>query len=253
MGIIIGVLTIRLGELYVALVTLTFGLLMAQLVFDQPQFLNQGLGQTLGLPSFASSDRAFTYVLIAIFVVIALFIVNVRRSTTGLALTAVRWSEPASKTIGISVLQMKVVVAGIAAFLAGLGGALLAISLTVALPANYNTVGGLVLIAVVAALGIRSVWAAVVAGLAYSFVPALFQAYLPGWVTHLTPILFGLGAIGVARYPEGTLAMQVQQVRGLWQRFRSSSVAPAPFDGIAPPPGAAVGATISSTESAGVS
>ena len=34
MGIVIGFLTIRLGDLYVALVTLTFGLLMETLVFS---------------------------------------------------------------------------------------------------------------------------------------------------------------------------------------------------------------------------
>jgi len=251
MGIIIGFLTIRLGEIYVALVTLTFGLLMEDLVFHLSQFMNSGLGVTVGMPSFASTDRAFTYVLIAIFVVVSLFVINVRRSTTGMALTAVRWSEPASKTMGVSVLQMKVVVAGIAAFLAGLGGALLAISLTVALPSNYSTVGGLILIAVVATLGIRSTTAAVIAGLAYSFVPALFQAYLPGWVAHVTPLLFGLGAIGVARYPEGTLAMQVQQVQSLWHRYVSRGV------GSPPPPGAPSLAVpmptrLSSTESAGV-
>ncbi len=46
MGIIIGILTIRLGNLYVALVTLTFGLLMENLVFNRQTFLNNGLGET---------------------------------------------------------------------------------------------------------------------------------------------------------------------------------------------------------------
>ena len=54
-------LSIRLGDLYVALVTLTFGLLMENLVFTLPSFVNQGLGLTLNRPSFATSDRAFTY------------------------------------------------------------------------------------------------------------------------------------------------------------------------------------------------
>jgi len=57
-----------------------------------------------------------------VFAVVGLFIVNLRRSTTGMALTAVKWSEPGSKTIGVSVLQTKVVVAGLAAFVAGVGG-----------------------------------------------------------------------------------------------------------------------------------
>ncbi len=84
-GAIIGFLSIRLGDLYVALVTLTFGLLMENLVFTLPSFVNQGLGLTLNRPSFATSDLAFAYLCLAVFVIIALFIVNFRRSTTGLA------------------------------------------------------------------------------------------------------------------------------------------------------------------------
>ncbi len=93
MGAIVGFLSIRLGDLYVALVTLTFGLLMENLVFTLPSFVNQGLGLTLNRPQFATSDLAFTYLCLVVFVIIALFIVNFRRSTTGLALNAARWSE----------------------------------------------------------------------------------------------------------------------------------------------------------------
>ena len=83
-GVILGALTIRLGNLYVALVTLTFGLLMENLVFSQARFLNQGLGVTVPMPGFATTPRAFTYLALAIFAVIAVFIVNLRRSTHGL-------------------------------------------------------------------------------------------------------------------------------------------------------------------------
>ncbi len=44
MGAIVGFLSIRLGDLYVALVTLTFGLLMENLMFTLPSFVNQGIG-----------------------------------------------------------------------------------------------------------------------------------------------------------------------------------------------------------------
>ena len=40
-GAVIGLLTIRLGDLYVALVTLTFGLLMDNLVFSRNIFLHR--------------------------------------------------------------------------------------------------------------------------------------------------------------------------------------------------------------------
>ena len=220
-GVVIGLLTIRLGELYVALVTLTFGLLMESLVFPRGTFLNGGLGVTLNRPQFASGDRAFTYLGLVVFGVIALFIVNLRGSTTGMALSAVRWSDPASKTIGISVLQVKVVVAGLAAFVAGVGGALWAMSSGVALPSNYATLAGVIWLAVLVTQGIRSNTAALLAGLSFTLLPGVAQAYLPTSFGNVPPILFGLGAIAVARNPDGVLAMQARQLRGLLERARA--------------------------------
>jgi len=220
MGIIVGLLTIRLGNLYVALVTLTFGILMENLVFSQNAFLNNGLGQTVNPPSFASSPRALTYLCIAVFVIVSIFIVNLRGSTTGMALTAVRWSEPAAKTIGVSVLQMKVVVAGVATFVAGVGGALLAITIGTALPANYDSLAGVVWFAVLVTIGIRSNVAALFAGLSFTLLPGIVSTYLPQWVAQIPPLLFGLGAIGVARRPDGALAEQARQLRSLAEHLR---------------------------------
>ena len=45
-------------------------------------------------PDFAGDDQAFAYLMIAVFALVAVFIVNLRRGTTGMALNAVRWSEP---------------------------------------------------------------------------------------------------------------------------------------------------------------
>ncbi len=122
MGAIVGFLSIRLGDLYVALVTLTFGLLMENLVFTLPSFVNQGIGLTLNRPGFATTDLGYTYLCLVVFVIIALFIVNFRRSTTGLALNAARWSEAGARTSGISVVQMKVIAGSLAALIAGIGG-----------------------------------------------------------------------------------------------------------------------------------
>src|SRR5208283_3955884 len=126
-GVLVGLLSIRLGDLYVALVTLTFGLLVENLVFTLPRFVNQGLGLTLNRPGFATSDRAYAYLCLAAFVIVALFILNYRRSTSGLAMNAVRWSDAGARTTGVSVVQMKVTVGALGALVAGIGGGLLAI------------------------------------------------------------------------------------------------------------------------------
>lgn len=219
-GALVGILTIRMGDLYIALVTLTFGLLAENLVFNQPVFFNNGIGTTVDPPAFASTPLVLTYVCIAIFAVIALFIVNLRRATTGLAFGAVRSSTAGSKMLGINVLQMKVILATIAAFVAGIGGGLLAITMGVALPSNYDTLAAEVWLAILVTQGIRSNTAALIAGLSETILAALAANYLPQSFGNVLPILFGLGAISMVKYPEGIVSMQARQIRSLLARVQ---------------------------------
>ncbi len=220
MGVVIGLLSIRLGDVYLALVTLTFGLLMENLVFTRPMFTNLGNGVALARPAFARSDRVLSYVFLGVFCVIALLVVNVRRSTTGLTLGAVRSSRPAARTLGVNVLLAKVLVAGLAAFVAAIGGSLLAMSAGIALAGQYGTLIGLVWLAVLVGSGIRSTIAAMAAGITLTVSPGFAQVYLPHVFAQAPPIMFGLGAIVVAKYPEGSLAMQMRQFRAITLRIR---------------------------------
>ena len=235
MGLVVGLLSIRLGDLYVALVTLTFGLLVENLVYTLPSFVNSGLGLTVNPPSFATSSRVLAYLFLGIFVVIALFILNFRRSTSGLAMNAVRWSDPGARTTGVSVVQMKVTVAALAALVAGIGGGLLAIQQSTIAPGTFDTFLGVVWLAVLVTIGIRSTAAAIIAGLSFVMLPALAQAYLPTWTGNITPLLFGLGAISAAKYPDGALAEQSRRFRNQLLRLADRQKPPLVIDTLSGP------------------
>jgi branched-chain amino acid transport system permease protein len=237
-GAIIGSLTIRLGDLYVGLVTLTFGLLAETLIFTRGRFLKGGLGVIVNRPSFASSDLVFCYLALGVFVLVALLTINLRRSTSGLALRAVRDSETASRTVGLSVLQVKVIVGALAAFVAAVGGGFLAIDVRVAQPQSYATFAGLVWLAVVVTLGIRSITAAALAGLSFALLPAVFTSYVPARWDEVPAVLFGLGAVLVARNPEGAVMQNARQLRVLLARRRT-----VPTAGPTPSPSAPVEAS----------
>jgi len=217
-GAVIGILTIRLGELFVGLGTLTFGLLAQTLVFDQPRFLHGGVGVDVTRPSFAGGDFVFAYAALAVFGVFSLLIVNLRRSTTGVALRAVRDSEPASRTLGLSVFSVKVIVGALGAFVAAVGGAFLAMDVGVAEPQSFDTFAGLVWLAVVVTMGVRSVSAAALSGMAFALLPGVFQTYVPARWGEAPAVLFGLGAVMVARHPEGAVAHTGRQLRALAER-----------------------------------
>jgi len=220
-GAIIGLLTIRLGDLYVGLVTLTFGLLAETLIFSRGRFLKGGLGVVLNRPSFANGDLAFCYLALGVFAVFAILILNLRHSTSGLALRAVRDSEPGSKTLGLSVLQVKVIVGALAAFVAGVGGGFIGLDARVAQPQSYATFLGLVWLAVVVTMGVRSISAAALSGLAFALLPGVFLTYVPSRWGEVPAILFGLGAVMVARHPEGAVLQNGRQLRALLSNVTS--------------------------------
>jgi branched-chain amino acid transport system permease protein len=220
-GVLIGLVTIRLGPLYVAIITLIFGLLIENLLFSQNIFASDGAGIYLARPGFASTDLSFTYFVFALFCVFSVIVWSLRRSTVGLAAAAVRASAPGSASIGISAYKMRLVNAGIAGFLAALGGALMAMYAQSAYPANFDTLDGLVWLAVIVSLGIRSNTAALLGGVAFALLPSVFATYVPSQLGSLPTVLFGVGAIMIAKDPDGSIPQFGRGVRGLWARFSS--------------------------------
>ena len=61
-----------------------------------------------------------------------------------------------------------------------------------------------------------------IAGIMFVFPAALFQNYLPTWTwtTEALSVLFGLGAISAAKYPDGALAENTRHLQHLVLRFR---------------------------------
>jgi branched-chain amino acid transport system permease protein len=227
-GAVMALLTVRLGDLYVGLVTLSFGLLVETLVFTRLRFAQDGLGVVVSPPGFAHSDFVLAYLAFGVFLLAGLVVVNLRRSTTGLALSAVRDSEPAARTLGLSVVQMKVLAAALAAFVAAVGGGFLAIDSGVAQPTSYDVFLGLVWLAVVVTAGVRSVTAAALAGLAFAVLPGVFASYVPARLGDVPSLLFGLGAVLIAVTPDGVLAANVQVIRRLAARFPGGGPPPGP-------------------------
>jgi branched-chain amino acid transport system permease protein len=103
---------------------------------------------------------------------------------------------------------------------------------------------GVVWLAVLVTQGIRSNVAALLAGLTFTLLPGVALAYLPTWFGNIPPILFGFGAIAVAKNPDGLLAMQARHLSVLILRLRRPKprpLAPAPVEASQPGVGAGVG------------
>jgi branched-chain amino acid transport system permease protein len=190
-------------------------------VFTVNRFVNYGIGVTLNPPSFVTSNLMFFLFCLVIFCILGVIILNLKHSTTGLALSAIRWSERGSMTIGLSALQMKVIVAGLAAFIAGVGGGLLAAQASSAVPANFATLIGVVWLAVLVTTGTQSVTAALVAGVSLTLFTGVMVVYFPTSWGQVPTITFGIGAAIVAQNPEGYLAQNARYLGSFWRWLRN--------------------------------
>jgi branched-chain amino acid transport system permease protein len=218
-GLVVGLLTARMGNLYAALATLTLALLLSSIVFQLNVFLQYGAGVTVSRPSFAESNVSLTYLTLAVFVAISLLIAAIRRSTSGLALSAIRATETGARSAGVSVVRLKVGLWTLAAAIAGIGGGMYVTYNGVALPQSFDAIIGLTWFAVVITNGRRSNNAALAAGLFYTLIPQLFTTYLPTSLGQVPTLLFGAGAVLLARNPDGIITMNGRQITALARRL----------------------------------
>lgn len=221
-GLIVGALTVRMGNLYVALATLTFGLLLSGIVFKFDRFLQFGAGVTVQRPNFINTDLEFAYFMLVVFVIVALAIAAIRLSTTGLILAALRSTEIGARASGVNVVGMKIGISALAAAIAGIGGGCYALYAGVALPESFDAFVGLVWFAVLVTNGTRSNNAALAAGLLYVFLPDIFATYLPQSWGPFPTLLFGVGAVLLARNPEGVITMNGRQLRNVGRHLAAT-------------------------------
>jgi branched-chain amino acid transport system permease protein len=174
-GLLVASLSLRLGGVYLALATLAFSLLVEQLVFARSEFDNFGAGIEVTRPIFLGidfNDRTNFFLLLAvIFCVVAVLVVNLRRATTGLVLASMRSSEQGAATIGVSIVRSRLLAFAVSSFVAGLGGALYAVTIERAQPTSFNVLVGIVWLAIVVTWGVRSVLGALIAGIVFAVVP----------------------------------------------------------------------------------
>jgi branched-chain amino acid transport system permease protein len=226
-GLFVAFVGLRLGELYLALATLSFAVLADNALFTIDRIDNFHAGQPLPRPSFfgfeIDTDVRFFYLALIVFLVFAIVVARLRRSTSGMTLAAVRSSETAARTIGVRTVQAKLVTFGLGAFIAGIGGALFASFSGAATPQSFGALIGLVWLAVVVTWGIRSVVGALLAGVSFTLFPALFSAYVPEQWAEVPTMLFGLGAIVVAREPRGIVVQNIDHFKHLTGGLRRSS------------------------------
>jgi len=180
-GLLIAVSALRVRGVSLAVVTLAAAVALEQFGFlnnrwgggaqgspvTQPHLGGLNLspdasfrGVTGGLPS-----PVFGFLVLAATILLGLLVANVRRSSLGQRMLAVRSNERAAAAAGINVRNTKLAGFGIAAFVAGMAGALYAYNFGSVSYSRFGAVAALGLIAFAYFGGVTMVSGAVIAGI----------------------------------------------------------------------------------------
>jgi ABC-type branched-subunit amino acid transport system ATPase component/branched-subunit amino acid ABC-type transport system permease component len=228
---------LRLGGLSLALATLALGFVADNVLF-QWSWLSGPLQQGWAIPQptigpFHLSDNKTMGVLLAIIVIIVTVLIrNLQRSPSGRMISAVRTSESAAETSGISGPMVKITLFAVSAALAGLGGVLLVTVDQHVTSSTYTTETGLLWLATVVLWGIRRPSAAIAAALSSALFTGIlssgFHFSFISWSgtssVWLPQVLFGLGAVTMAQNPDGILALTEEQSFRRKQKRAASEV-----------------------------
>jgi branched-chain amino acid transport system permease protein len=225
-GAIVALPCLRLRDLYLALGTMAFALLVEQNVLGQiTGFATDSKALARWNP--LESDKAYFVAIATVFVLLAWLTIALRRGEFGRRLQAMKDSPAACTTLGLDLTVTKVEVFALAAAIAGVGGFLLAGWKGTVGKDDFSLLTGtlsalpILLLAVVG--GITVVSGAMIGALLLVALPQIAAAY-PS-LTNLMILLPGLAGITLARNPDGIASDARNAIRDLRQQVAARRVA----------------------------
>jgi branched-chain amino acid transport system permease protein len=233
-GGILAVIGGRLGSLEFGLLTLAFGLFADNFLFNWSGLVPPSTGRDFKVPSLFGlhlSGIPQYYLFAAILGLALLAAAWFKRRVGSFYINAGRMDPTLARATGVDVRAGRVIALTIAAFLAGIGGGLIGVYQLNLSPNDVTTTTGLVWLAIVVLIGIRSYSAAVVAGILYTVFPALIAQWLPIRWGPVSTVLFGLGALVLAQDPRGALSANAAHLQAALRAVLQRLARPAPPEG----------------------
>lgn len=201
---VLAFVTVNLRGLYLALATLSFGLLVDALALGLRDWTGGPSGLP-NLPSFALGGYTFTspianyYLVWAIVVVSLIVLANALRSNFGRTLRAIRTDQTAALALGIDVPRYKLYAFLISAAFASLAGSLLAFDFHFISPGMVSTDQSFLLVTMLVIGGEGTLVGPVIGVILLTLLPTIFQ-FLDNYKTLVSGLLL---IVALLYFPSG--------------------------------------------------
>jgi branched-chain amino acid transport system ATP-binding protein/branched-chain amino acid transport system permease protein len=200
-AIVLGVVAVRVRGLYLAVATVIFSWTASEFLFRQKWLTGGGavsfrpFGEPGTWPYFDwTARRTYYYAAWAAVAAAIFFAANLRDSKTGRAFFAVRGSEVAAASMGISVAKTKLTAFAVSGALAGMAGNLLMIRDQVVTSDAFKVEVSLFFLAIAVVGGLSSLGGAVAGAAVFATLNELFFRFeaFSGWLEVVPPVLLTL-------------------------------------------------------------
>jgi branched-chain amino acid transport system permease protein len=215
LSLVVGWFSVRLTALYFAMLTLAFGQFLWAITLRVDFF--GGEAGLIGVPTgWIGFDPAkFYYAALVVMLIVLVAVVVVRSSPFGLTLRSTRENPLRAEFSGLNVSTVRLIGFVVAGALAGLAGAMLAVSNGAVSPeVAYFTQSEVALIMVLLG-GLRSVWGPIVGAILFTFGEHYIARSFDAWET-VVGIAIILVVLFVPGGVTGTIGAAVDRLRERW-------------------------------------
>jgi branched-chain amino acid transport system permease protein len=194
-GALVALPALRLQNLYLAIATLGFGVVVQKTLFEWRGLTGGGSGLTLTPakigPIVLADEVSLYYVVLAIAALGAWTAANIARSRTGRALIMLRESEIAAGALGINIARHKVIAFALSAFYTAVAGGLYAYLVRYINPESFNLSLSIAFLSTIVIGGLGTIPGSILGAVFYVLVPELFRGFkdAPGLVFGLSLVL----------------------------------------------------------------
>ncbi|MGK0258300.1 MAG: branched-chain amino acid transport system permease protein [Candidatus Azotimanducaceae bacterium] len=222
-GGLVGIPALRMTGIYLAVATLAFAVIVEQVLVHWESVTGGFRGMAVPKAEFLgmslSSPAAFYFLCLGLLIGSLILVMNLLRSPSGRAMTAVRDSETSAESMGIHLARTKTLAFALSAGFTGLAGALFAHRLNYLAPDAFTLIISIQLLLMVVVGGVGSLHGVIFGAIFIGLLPqgiAIFRDATPAAVAQipgLEPAIFGLILILFLIYePEG--------INGRWRKIR---------------------------------
>ena len=234
LSLLVGVPSLRLKGLYLAITTLAFSIIVTHLIIEAEWLTGGSVGMAvtrttvLGIP--AKSSQVIYYVILGCLLLTVFGALNLLRSRVGRAWAALRDYDTAARMMGINLAGYKLLAFAVSAFLTGIAGALSGLYVRYVNVDDFQMILSVEAVAMILVGGLGSVRGAILGAIVITVLPdlsralmgMLFESFivLPAANSQeIKGIIYALMIMLFLRYEPDGLASRWAQTKRFWSEW----------------------------------